>query len=306
MKNNKLFAIFLLHILSALILLSCSLEVTNDDDEKEKNEKANIKITKKENKSLKIKKMSKSSKHKNSKVDNLPVGGPVAVSKLKNQHNANNSKQIIDPEVQELIRKILERAADINQIIDFDSNRNEPDDQFGMKKDVFSKIFFSSNATVTLDKNEYLAERRMIYTSLKFQKAAISGIGKILSKLSQDSNYLGLAKEILINRGFSIQLAIEKTNFKIWDVKDKIQQLNKSNLKALYYDFNKLIQVKENWIKDVDDMITEYNNNPELKTNIARLNDYLNSKNPKALLIDMRSVILNLKNKITNILAPIQ
>ncbi|WKC77585.1 complement regulator-acquiring protein (plasmid) [Borreliella turdi] len=306
MKNNKLFAIFLLHILSALILLSCSLEVTNDDDEKEKNEKANIKITKKENKSSKIKKMSKSSKHKNSKANNLPAGVPAAVSKLKNQHNANNSKQIIDPEAQELIRKILERAANINQIIDFDSNRNEPDDQFGMKKDVFSKIFFSSNATVTLDKNEYLAERRMIYTSLKFQKAAISGIGKILSKLSQDSNYLDLAKAILINRGFSIQLTIEKTNFKIWNVKDKIQQLNKSNLKALYYDFNKLIQFKENWIKDVDDMITEYNNNPELKTNIARLNDYLNSKNPKALLINIHNVILNLKNKITNILAPIQ
>ncbi|WP_215537550.1 complement regulator-acquiring protein [Borreliella bavariensis] len=317
MKNNKLIAIFLLHILTGLIVLSCSLEV-NQDDNQEKQKKAKTKISKNENNSSKMKKLSKNAKNKKPTVDNLLVAintlknPPKTAGKnkpnsaaLKQPNNANALKQI-DPEAKELIQKILERSEDIVQISEIDSNRGEPDDQFEMKAEIFSQIFFNAGSTVTFDDNEYVNERRILYTSLNFNENTILNLGKILSKLSQDSNYRSLVKETLINRGFSIQLAIEEISLRILNVKDKIQHLNKPNLKTLYHDFNKLIPLKEKWLKDVDDIIKDYNANPELRTDISKLNDYIISKNSKAQFADIHNIILNLINTTTNILAPIQ
>lgn len=317
MKNNKLIAIFLLHILTGLILLSCSLEI-NQDDNQEKQKKAKTKISKNENNSSKMKKLSKNAKNKKPTVDNLLVAintlknPPKTAGKnkpnsaaLKQPNNANALKQI-DPEAKELIQKILERSEDIVQISEIDSNKGEPDDQFEMKAEIFSKIFFNAGSTVTFDDNEYVNERRILYTSLNFNENTILNLGKILSKLSQDSNYRSLVKETLINRGFSIQLAIEEISLRILNVKDKIQHLNKPNLKTLYHDFNKLIPLKEKWLKDVDDIIKDYNANPELRTDISKLNDYIISKNSKAQFADIHNIILNLINTTTNILAPIQ
>ncbi|WP_215540776.1 complement regulator-acquiring protein [Borreliella bavariensis] len=317
MKNNKLIAIFLLHILTGLILLSCSLEV-NQDDNQEKQKKAKTKISKNENNSSKMKKLSKNAKNKKPTIDNLLVAintlknPPKTAGKnkpnsaaLKQPNNANALKQI-DPEAKELIQKILERSEDIVQISEIDSNKGEPDDQFEMKAEIFSKIFFNAGSTVTFDDNEYVNERRILYTSLNFNENTILNLGKILLKLSQDSNYRSLVKETLINRGFSIQLAIEEISLRILNVKDKIQHLNKPNLKTLYHDFNKLIPLKEKWLKDVDDIIKDYNANPELRTDISKLNDYIISKNSKAQFADIHNIILNLINTTTNILAPIQ
>ncbi|WP_215539731.1 complement regulator-acquiring protein [Borreliella bavariensis] len=317
MKNNKLIAIFLLHILTGLILLSCSLEV-NQDDNQEKQKKAKTKISKNENNSSKMKKLSKNAKNKKPTVDNLLVAintlknPPKTAGKnkpnsaaLKQPNNANALKQI-DPEAKELIQKILERSEDIVQISEIDSNKGEPDNQFEMKAEIFSKIFFNAGSTVTFDDNEYVNERRILYTSLNFNENTILNLGKILSKLSQDSNYRSLVKETLINRGFSIQLAIEEISLRILNVKNKIQHLNKPNLKTLYHDFNKLIPLKEKWLKDVDDIIKDYNANPELRTDILKLNDYIISKNSKAQFADIHNIILNLINTTTNILAPIQ
>ncbi|AAT93822.1 MULTISPECIES: complement regulator-acquiring protein [Borreliella] len=318
MKNNKLIAIFLLHILTGLILLSCSLEV-NQDDNQEKQKKAKTKTSKSENNSSKMKKLSKNAKNKKPTVDNLLVAintlknPPKTAGKnksnsaaaLKQPNNANALKQI-DPEAKELIQKILERSEDIVQISEIDANKGEPDDQFEMKAEIFSKIFFNAGSTVTFDDNEYVNERRILYTSLNFNENKILNLGKILSKLSQDSNYRSLVKEILINRGFSIQLAIEEISLRTLNVKDKIQHLNKPNLKTLYHDFNKLIPLKEKWLKDVDDIIKDYNANPELRTDISKLNDYIISKNSKAQFTDIHNIILNLINTTTNILAPIQ
>ncbi|WNY65486.1 complement regulator-acquiring protein [Borreliella carolinensis] len=321
MKNNKLIAIFLLHTLTVLILLSCSLEV-KDGDENKKHKKEKTKISKTENNSLKNKKMSKNGK---SKIDNLLVAintlkNPPKISAgnknkpnsaaLKQKNNPNNAnvapKQILDPEATELIQKILDRSENIIQISEIDSYKGEPDDQFGMKKEIFSKIFFNANSTVHFDENEYTSERRMLYTSLNFNEGKIIELGKILSKLSQDSNYRGLVKETLINRGFSIQLAMEEISAKILNVKDKLQNLNKANLKALYHDFEKLTPLKEKWLKDTDDFINEYNANNDLQTDVSKLNDALRSKNSRAQFADIHDIILNLVNTTTNILAPIQ
>ncbi|WP_307886188.1 complement regulator-acquiring protein [Borreliella garinii] len=68
MKKNKLIAIFLLHILTGLILLSCSLEVNQDDNQEKQNKKAKTKISKNENNSSKMKKLSKNAKNKKQKT----------------------------------------------------------------------------------------------------------------------------------------------------------------------------------------------------------------------------------------------
>ncbi|SCW38949.1 lipoprotein [Borreliella japonica] len=322
MKKNKLIAIFLLHILTALILLSCSQEVVKDNNKENQSKKVKPKTIK--NNSSNIEKVSKNTQHDKPKTDNLLAAinvlknpAKIAAGNIKNKQNlaalqqpnkanANAPKQIIDPEAKELIQKILERSENIIQTRDIDSNKGEPDDQFGMKKEIFSKIFFNANSTVHFDENVYLDERRMLYTSLNFNEGTILNLGKILSKLSQDLNYLSLIKEMLINRGFSIQLAMEEIGAKILTVKDKLQHLNKSNLKTLYYDFNQLTTLKEKWLKDVDDIIKEYNTNPELRTDLLKLNENLTLKNSKALLADIHNIILNLVNTTTNILAPIQ
>lgn len=318
LKNNKLIAIFLLHTLTVLILLSCSLEV-KDNTENEENKKAKTKSAKSANGSLGIKKMSKKAKTGEKAMDNLFV----AINTLKNppKATANNKKKSnslalkqsnnanvpkLDPESQELINKILTRSEDIIKTGEIDSNKGEPDDQFGMKTEIFSKIFFNAGSTVPFDENEYLNERRMLYTSLHFDENVITNFGEVLSNLSQDSNYRNLVKEILINRGFSIQLAMEEISSNILDVKDKLQQLNKPNLKSLFYDFNKLLTLKDKWLKDVDDIINDYNTNQELQTNISKLYENIRSKNSRAQFAEIHDLILNLVNTTTNILAPIK
>ncbi|APQ15620.1 hypothetical protein BLA33_04550 (plasmid) [Borreliella garinii] len=313
MKKNKLIAIFLLHILTGLILLSCSLEVNQDDNQEKQNKKAKTKISKNENNSSKMKKLSKNAKNKKTKDNllvaintarNLPKAASAAA--LRQSNNANALNQIVDPEVIELIQKILERSEDIVQISEIDFNKGEPDDQFEMKADIFSKIFFNADSTVTFDDNEYLNERRILYTSLNFNEDTILNLGRILSKLSKDPNYRSLVKETLINRGFSIQLAIEEISLKILNVRDKIQHLNKPNLETLYYDFNQLIQLKEKWLEDVDDIIRNYNADPELRNDISKLNAYIMAKNSREQFSNIHNIILNLMNTTTNILTPIQ
>lgn len=313
MKKNKLIAIFLLHILTGLILLSCSLEVNQDDNQEKQNKKAKTKISKNENNSSKMKKLSKNAKNKKTKDNllvaintarNLPKAASAAA--LRQSNNANALNQIVDPEVIELIQKILERSEDIVQISEIDFNKGEPDDQFEMKADIFSKIFFNADSTVTFDDNEYLNERRILYTSLNFNEDTILNLGRILSKLSKDPNYRSLVKETLINRGFSIQLAIEEISLRILNVRDKIQHLNKPNLETLYYDFNQLIQLKEKWLEDVDDIIRNYNADPELRNDISKLNAYIMAKNSREQFSNIHNIILNLMNTTTNILTPIQ
>lgn len=313
MKKNKLIAIFLLHILTGLILLSCSLEVNQDDNQERQNKKAKTKISKNENNSSKMKKLSKNAKNKKTKdnllvaintAKNLPKAASAAA--LRQPNNANALNQIVDPEAIELIQKILERSEDIVQISEIDFNKGEPDDQFEMKADIFSKIFFNADSTVTFDDNEYLNERRILYTSLNFNEDTILNLGRILSKLSKDPNYRSLVKETLINRGFSIQLAIEEISLRILNVRDKIQHLNKPNLETLYYDFNQLIQLKEKWLEDVDDIIKNYNADPELRNDISKLNAYIMAKNSREQFSNIHNIILNLMNTTTNILTPIQ
>ncbi|WP_210379484.1 complement regulator-acquiring protein [Borreliella garinii] len=320
MKKNKLIAIFLLHILTGLILLSCSLEVNQDDNQEKQNKKAKTKISKNENNSSKMKKLSKNAKNKKTKdnllgaintAKNLPrAASAAALRQLNNAlaqpNNANALNQIADPEVIELLQKILERSEDIVRISETDFNRGEPDDQFEMKSDIFSQIFFNTDSTVTFDDNEYLNERRILYTSLNFNEDTILNLGRILSKLSKDPNYRSLVKETLINRGFSIQLAIEEISLKILNVRDKLQHLNKPNLRTLYYDFNQLIPLKEKWLEDVDDIIRNYNADPELRNDISKLNAYIMAKNSREQFSNIHNIILNLMNTTTNILTPIQ
>lgn len=334
LKKNKLIAIFLLHILTGLILLSCSLEVNQDDNQEKQNKKAKTKISKNENNSSKMKKLSKNAKNKKTKdnllgainnVGNLPrAASAAALRQLNNAlaqpnnalaqlnnalaqpNNANALNQIADPEVIELIQKILERSEDIVQISETDFNRGEPDDQFEMRADIFSQIFFNADSIVTFDDNEYLNERRILYTSLNFNEDTILNLGRILSKLSKDPNYRSLVKETLINRGFSIQLAIEEISLRILNVRDKLQHLNKPNLRTLYYDFNQLIPLKEKWLEDVDDIIRNYNADPELRNDISKLNAYIMAKNSREQFSNIHNIILNLMNTTTNILTPIQ
>ncbi|WP_324281056.1 complement regulator-acquiring protein (plasmid) [Borreliella garinii] len=320
MKKNKLIAIFLLHILTGLILLSCSLEVNQDDNQEKQNKKAKTKISKNENNSSKMKKLSKNAKNKKTKDNllgainnarNLPKAASAAALRQPNNalaqpNNANALNQIADPEVIELIQKILERSEDIVQISETDFNRGEPDDQFEMRADIFSQIFFNADSTVTFDDNEYLNERRILYTSLNFNEDTILNLGRILSKLSKDPNYRSLVKETLINRGFSIQLAIEEISLRILNARDKLQHLNKPNLRTLYYDFNQLIPLKEKWLEDVDDIIRNYNADPELRNDISKLNAYIMAKNSREQFSNIHNIIVNLMNTTTNILTPIQ
>lgn len=315
-------------------MLSCSLEVNQDDNQEKQNKKAKTKISKNENNSSKMKKLSKNAKNKKTKdnllgaintAKNLPrAASAAALRQLNNAlaqpnnalaqlnnalaqpNNANALNQIADPEVIELLQKILERSEDIVRISETDFNRGEPDDQFEMKADIFSQIFFNADSTVTFDDNEYLNERRILYTSLNFNEDTILNLGRILSKLSKDPNYRSLVKETLINRGFSIQLAIEEISLKILNVRDKLQHLNKPNLRTLYYDFNQLIPLKEKWLEDVDDIIRNYNADPELRNDISKLNAYIMAKNSREQFSNIHNIILNLMNTTTNILTPIQ
>ncbi|MBB6031911.1 gas vesicle protein [Borreliella spielmanii] len=105
-------------------------------------------------------------------------------------------------------------------------------------------------------------ERLLFYSSLEYSKKRIVNFGKILTQLYKQQQHHQLIEEV-VKIGFSIQKNLEETILKISDNRDELKRLGKENLKALETAIKEFFEIKQNWIKKVDEIILNYNENLE-------------------------------------------
>ncbi|WP_210371018.1 complement regulator-acquiring protein, partial [Borreliella garinii] len=78
---------------------------------------------------------------------------------------------------------------------------------------------------------------------------------------------------------FGIQKPLEETILKISDDKDELKRLGKENLKTIETTIKELFEIKQNWIKKVDEIILSYNENlEEIKENTNKLADHIRNE----------------------------
>ncbi|WNY69174.1 complement regulator-acquiring protein [Borreliella lusitaniae] len=155
----------------------------------------------------------------------------------------------------------------------------EDSDQFGMKYSVFNADT-TALQLAKLNSDSKKDERRLFYSSLDYNKEKIVNFGKILTQLykQQKQQYHQLIEEV-VKTGFSIQKQIEETILKVSQDADELKRLGKENLKTLETATKELFEIKQNWIKKVDEIILSYNQNSEkIKEDAQKLAEHIKYK----------------------------
>ncbi|MBB6213418.1 complement regulator-acquiring protein (plasmid) [Borreliella californiensis] len=183
----------------------------------------------------------------------------------QSQHLKDEKETIIKKIAQEfdenekLINKIGPNIEIFTQKINSDIPKIEPIDQFGINKTTFPE-----NKETYIDfmlKDSRF--RKLFYSSLNYDENKIKKIAKILAQTSSSSGYHYRLINSIFWTGFKIQESFEKT-VKIL-TKDEQRHLmfnfRTKTVKEIQENFEKLIQERNSWIKTIDNIIWEYDNN---------------------------------------------
>ncbi|ACN52633.1 MULTISPECIES: complement regulator-acquiring protein [Borreliella] len=160
-------------------------------------------------------------------------------------------------------------------------DKTEDFDQFGMKYSVFNTDTTAALKLAKLNSDSKKDERRLFYSSLDYNTTRIVNFGKILTQLykHQQKEHHQLIEEVIQIGYFGIQKPLEETILKISDDKDELKRLGKENLKTIETTIKELFEIKQNWIKKVDEIILSYNENlEEIKENTNKLADHIRNE----------------------------
>ncbi|AJA90749.1 hypothetical protein OY14_04685 (plasmid) [Borreliella chilensis] len=158
--------------------------------------------------------------------------------------------------------------------VEQDKEKTEAADQFGMKHSVFNTDTTSLKLS-KLSSDSKNNERRLFYSSLDYNTTRIVNFGKILTQLYKQQHHQ-LIEEVVKIGFFNIQENLEETILKISDDKDELKRLGKENLKTLETTIKELFEIKKNWIKKIDEIILNYNENlEEIKDDADRLAEHI-------------------------------
>ncbi|WP_151060705.1 complement regulator-acquiring protein [Borreliella turdi] len=190
--------------------------------------------------------------------------------------NLFDSNQKIAEKIEKIIKPVVEK-------IESDKNENE----LGLGE--IESIFI-----LVRGKDEFSKEyKRQFYSSLEYNKTRIKNILEILYraltlenvsrvafKLENDSTrWFELLKLIglIIDRGsIFIQNPLEIAILDIYKRKDDLINFhNKEKLKEIKDKINKILSIKQQWIKNIDKIIITYNDNVKLQGNFQKLEAYL-------------------------------
>ncbi|WKC77588.1 complement regulator-acquiring protein (plasmid) [Borreliella turdi] len=190
----------------------------------------------------------------------------LAITLLLCSCNLLDSNQKITHKIEKIIKPIVEK-------IESDKKENE----LGLGK--IENIFVFVRKKDELSK-EY---KRQFYSSLEYNKIRIKNILEILNKaLEMEKNstrWFELLKLIgsIIDRGsIFIQNPLEIAILDIYKRKDDLIDFhNKKKLKEIKDKINKILSMKQQWIKNIDKIIITYNDDENLQNNIQELEAYL-------------------------------
>ncbi|WNY69173.1 complement regulator-acquiring protein [Borreliella lusitaniae] len=190
--------------------------------------------------------------------------------------NLTGSKQELVEKIEKIIKPEVEKI---------ESDKKEEELTFDEIKNVFNfvqislafdevkKVFNSVQRSDEVCKDY----RRQFYSSLEYNKIRITKLIEIFNKaLTQKAETAYLIRSI-IERGSSfVQNPIEIAILDIHKRKDDLIDFkSKEKLKDVKNKINKILAMRQQWIKNIDKIIITYNDNKNLQNNSEELETYL-------------------------------
>ncbi|WNY63393.1 complement regulator-acquiring protein (plasmid) [Borreliella carolinensis] len=244
MKKNTIWKT--LKLFQITLLVSCSFYSKSNNTEATSELQPNII----EVKSLGVKKAVNIKKSQNLQQSQLLNDEKEAIIKKIAQEFDENEK---------LIKKINSNIEIFTQKINTDIQKIEPVDQFGINNAAFPEKQ-DMNIDFMLKENRF---RRLFYSSLNYDENKIKKLTTILTQTSSSNGHHYTLIGLIFWTGFKIQEALEGAVKLL--TKDEQRRLmfnfRTKTVKGIQEKLEKLIQEKNSWIKTIDNIIGEYDNN---------------------------------------------
>ncbi|SCW39004.1 lipoprotein [Borreliella japonica] len=176
-----------------------------------------------------------------------------------------------------ITQRISTKIKEFKEKVEQYKDKTEDSDQFGMKHSVFNADT-TALKLAKLNSDSKKNERRLFYSSLDYNTTRIVNFGKILTQIykQQQQQHHQLIEEVVKIGYSSIQKNLEEIILKISDDKDELKNLGKENLKTLEAVIKELFEIKQNWIKKIDEIILNYNENLEkIKEDAQNLTEHI-------------------------------
>ncbi|AHH11175.1 Antigen P35 (plasmid) [Borrelia coriaceae ATCC 43381] len=156
--------------------------------------------------------------------------------------------------------------------------KNEPADQFGMKNGAF-KIIIGNPSQKAYNDPESQNNRRQFYSSLNYNKEKIRKLGTILNQITLDhANRRQLHIDITNAGRVYSQAIFELVINKIREVQDKLDSLQFKELRMIKIQLNAIVKLRSLWQNTADNIIKDYDNNIEIKTDSQKLIKHIREK----------------------------
>ncbi|WPM06417.1 complement regulator-acquiring protein (plasmid) [Borreliella sinica] len=186
--------------------------------------------------------------------------------------NLIGSKQELVEKIEKIIKPVVEKI---------ESDKKEEELDFNQTKNIF--YFIKKNDELSRD------YRRQFYSSLEYNKTRITNLMEIFYKailqknyfvsfspITQNSPIVDLIQSIIDRGSIFIQNPLEIAIFDINNRKDDLIDFkSKEKLKDVKNKINKILEMRQQWIKNIDKIIITYNDNKNLQNNAKELETYL-------------------------------
>ncbi|APQ15623.1 complement regulator-acquiring protein [Borreliella garinii] len=137
---------------------------------------------------------------------------------------------------------------------------------------------FKTDPHDSLPEDEKMQMKKIIYSSLNYEKQQIETLKEILEKLNKNLQHKKIAKNFIYDIPISIQSRLDIISKVIKKpIKDELQILNQKEIEELLMRIESELKIKENFAKKLNKTIDAYNQNSEnIKTNAEQLAKHIN------------------------------
>ncbi|WP_215536596.1 complement regulator-acquiring protein [Borreliella bavariensis] len=130
----------------------------------------------------------------------------------------------------------------------------------------------------SLPEDEKIQMKKIIYSSLNYEKQQIETLKEILEKLDKNLQHKKIAKNFIYDIPISIQSRLDIISKVIKKpIKDELQILNQKEIEELLMRIESELKIKENFAKKLNETVDAYNKDSEnIKTNAEQLAKHIN------------------------------
>ncbi len=268
MKNFKLNTIKL-NVITAILTLICisCAPFGNVNPNKLKNPitSKNLKKTKRSNHSRNLKKTNSHTNSENSAENNQNLENESQNSKSSNQNPQEETAiSKLEKIGKDLEAQKKEKDTQITKMSKIDDAQYDFLENFKLH----NYDYFMHNTKMTL--------KKIIYSSLNYEKEKILTLKEILEKLDTEDNNRRIAGQFLET---SRDIQLQQEDLILKKIQDTLQTLSKEKAEELLQHAERDLKIKQNFVKALNATIEAYNKNSDnIKTDVEALANHMKKK----------------------------